>query len=49
MGNFLSGAQARLIFTSGAWRAASFVNSSLWLVNGDVVLLWKEGGHEHAL
>ena len=49
MGNFLSGAQALLIFYSGAWRAASLVNSSLWPPNGDRDPRLMEGAHEHAL
>ncbi len=49
MGNFLSGAHARLIFMSGTRRAASPVTSGPGPVNTDLVLPQKEGRHEHAL
>ncbi len=45
MGNFLSGAQARLILIGGAWRAAALLNSDRRYPNGDLVLLSKESRH----
>lgn len=49
MGNSLSGAHARLIFTGRAWRAADFYNFNAWPAPGDVSPLSKEGAHEHAM
>ncbi len=48
MGNLLSGGHTRLILR-GARRAASFINTDLRHPSGDVVLLRKEGRHDHAL
>jgi hypothetical protein len=45
MGNFLSGVQARLIFTGGASSAACLVTSDIGHVNDEAVLFSKEGGH----
>ena len=41
MGNFLSGATARLIYTGGASRAACLFYSDFWHVNGRLLF---EGG-----
>lgn len=47
MGNFLSGAQARLIFFGGAPRAADLLNSDLRM--NAVLFLAKEGAYDHVL
>lgn len=45
MGNILSGAQARLIFFGGAWRAADAFHSNSWHTSAAVVPLSKVGRH----
>jgi len=47
MGNFLSGAKARLIFPGGAWSAAWFLDFNIQPVSLSSVR--REGTHDHAL
>ena len=49
MGNSLSGAQARLIISGSAWRAAHIFHFDAWPTPDDVAPLSQEGAHEHAM
>ena len=45
MGNFLSGAHARLIFSCSVWRAADIFTYHFWHTNADLIPLAKDGRH----